>query len=68
MAVNAIFEEIGSIKKIAPIFETPAMGFEGKNFLNCVIQVESNQSAILVLETILSIETKLGRVREEKPG
>ncbi|MBT5783325.1 MAG: 2-amino-4-hydroxy-6-hydroxymethyldihydropteridine diphosphokinase [Candidatus Marinimicrobia bacterium] len=68
LAVNAIFEEIGSIKKIAPIFETPAMGFEGKNFLNCVIQVETNQSAILVLDTILSIETKLGRVREEKLG
>lgn len=68
MAVNAIFEEIGSIKKIAPIFETPAMGFEGKNFLNCVIQVETNQSATLVLDTILSIETKLGRVREEKLG
>ncbi|MEZ7992743.1 MAG: 2-amino-4-hydroxy-6-hydroxymethyldihydropteridine diphosphokinase [Flavobacteriaceae bacterium] len=68
LAVNAIFEEIGAIKKIAPIFETPAMGFEGKNFLNCVIQVESNQSAIHVLDTILSIENKLGRVREEKPG
>ncbi|MDA9341626.1 2-amino-4-hydroxy-6-hydroxymethyldihydropteridine diphosphokinase [Flavobacteriaceae bacterium] len=68
LAVNAIFKEIGSIKKIAPIFETPAMGFEGKNFLNCVIQVETNQSAILVLDTILSIETKLGRVREEKLG
>ena len=68
MAVNAIFEEIGSIKKIAPIFETPAIGFEGKNFLNCVIQVETNQSAILVLDTILSIETKLGRVRERKSG
>ena len=32
MAVNAIFEEIGSIKKIAPIFQTPAMGFEGDDF------------------------------------
>jgi 2-amino-4-hydroxy-6-hydroxymethyldihydropteridine diphosphokinase len=68
LAVNAIFEEIGSIKKIAPIFETPAMGFEGKDFLNCVIQVESNQSADHILDAILSIETKLGRVREEKVG
>lgn len=68
MAVNAIFEEIGSIKKIAPIFQTPAMGFEGDDFLNCVIQVESNQSADLVLDTILLIETKLGRVRDEKAG
>ena len=68
LAVNAIFEEIGAIKKIAPIFETPAMGFEGKDFLNCVIQVESNQSAGHILDAILSIETKLGRVREEKSG
>ena len=68
MAVNAIFEEIGAIKKIAPIFETPAMDFEGKDFLNCVIQVESNQSAGHILDAILSIETKLGRVREEKVG
>ena len=68
MAVNAIFEEIGSIKKIAPIFQTPAMGFEGDDFLNCVIQVESNQSADLVLDTIFSIETELGRVRDEKAG
>jgi 2-amino-4-hydroxy-6-hydroxymethyldihydropteridine diphosphokinase len=67
-AVNAIFEEIGSIKKIAPIFETPAMGFEGDDFLNCVIQLESNQSVDFVLDAILSIETKLGRVREEKSG
>jgi deoxyguanosine kinase len=68
LAVNAIFEEIGAIKKIAPIFETPAMGFEGDDFLNCVIQLESNQSADFVLDAILSIETKLGRVREEKSG
>ena len=68
LAVNAIFEEIGAIKKIAPIFETPAMDFEGKDFLNCVIQVESNQSAGHILDAILSIETKLGRVREEKVG
>ncbi len=68
MAVNAIFEEIGSIKKIAPIFQTPAMGFDGEDFLNCVIQVESNLSADLVLNSILSIEVKIGRVREEKEG
>ena len=68
MAVNTIFEKIGSVLKIAPIYQTPAMGFEGEDFLNCVIQVETNLSADLVLETILSIENKLGRVREEKEG
>jgi len=35
-AVDAIFEEIGSIQKISSVYRTPAMGFEGEDFLNCV--------------------------------
>ncbi|MFK5981305.1 MAG: 2-amino-4-hydroxy-6-hydroxymethyldihydropteridine diphosphokinase, partial [Flavobacteriaceae bacterium] len=35
-AVNAIFEELGSILKISPVYQTTAMGFDGDDFLNCV--------------------------------
>ncbi len=44
------------------------MGFEGDDFLNCVVLVESNYSVEKTLETILSIEKKLGRIRSEKEG
>lgn len=44
------------------------MGFDGDDFLNCVVFVESNYSAEKTLETILSIEKKLGRIRSEKEG
>ena len=44
MAVNAIFEEIGAIKKIAPIFETTAEGFEGDDFLNLIFAGETELS------------------------
>jgi 2-amino-4-hydroxy-6-hydroxymethyldihydropteridine diphosphokinase len=66
--VNSIFEELGSILKISPVYQTPAMGFEGDDFLNCVILVESNYLAEKTLKTILSIEKKLGRTRSEKEG
>ena len=44
------------------------MGFEGDDFLNCVLKVESTYSAKKILKKILSIETQMGRVRNEKEG
>lgn len=44
------------------------MGFEGDDFLNCVLKVESNYSADKILSSILSIETKMGRIRNEEGG
>lgn len=67
-AVNAIFEELGSISKISPVYKTPAMGFEGGDFLNCVLLVESNYSAKKTLKTILKIEKNLGRTRNKNEG
>ena len=67
-AVNSIFEQIGSIVKISAVYKTPAIGFEGDDFLNCVLLVQSNMSPGRVLETILKIEKKLGRARIETSG
>ncbi|MCF6306439.1 MAG: 2-amino-4-hydroxy-6-hydroxymethyldihydropteridine diphosphokinase [Flavobacteriaceae bacterium] len=67
-AVTAIFEELGSILKMSPVYQTPAMGFEGDDFLNCVVLVESIYSVEKTLKTILSIEKKLGRIRSEEEG
>jgi deoxyguanosine kinase len=68
MAVNSIFEQIGSIVKISSVYKTPAIGFDGDDFLNGVLLVRSNMSPKKVLETILEIENKLGRVRSETGG
>lgn len=64
-AVNAIFEEIGTIEKISSVYETPAMGFEGGDFLNCVVWVQSAKPPSKVMRAILSIEKKMGRVRKQ---
>lgn len=62
-AVNAIFEELGAIHKISSVYETPALGFEGDAFLNCVLWVRSLRSAKKALTIIQKIEKGMGRVR-----
>ena len=34
-AINLIFKKIGKINTISKIYNTPAIGFEGDDFLNC---------------------------------
>jgi len=56
---------VGSILKISGIYQTPAIGFEGDDFLNCVLLVQSALVPTKVLDTILGIEKKLGRERTQ---
>ncbi len=62
-AVNALFEEVGSIVKISSVYETPAMGFEGDPFLNCAVWLQTELKPSKVLKKILDIEKKIGRKR-----
>lgn len=64
-AVDAVFEEIGSIEKIASIYETEAWGFEADSFLNTVLRVNTKHKVEVVLKKILAIEKKLGRNRNQ---
>ena len=67
-AVNVLFKELGSINKISAVYETPALGFEGGDFLNCVVEVSTIMTVSKTLKTILAIEKKLGRERSEIEG
>ncbi|WP_151895284.1 2-amino-4-hydroxy-6-hydroxymethyldihydropteridine diphosphokinase [Patiriisocius marinistellae] len=60
-AVDAIFKKIGSVVKISSVYETPAIGFEGGDFLNCVLLIQSNYSTSKLHKNILEIEKKIGR-------
>ena len=64
-AVNLLFEEVGSMVKISPVYETPAMGFEGDAFLNCAIWMRSDLDPIKIMDTILRIENIMGRKRND---
>ena len=67
-AVDAVFREIGKVNAIAKVYNTPAFGFEGDDFLNTCICVESIFSAELILEKLQTIENRLGRERTQTEG
>lgn len=64
-AVNAIFEEVGAISKISSVYETPAMGFDGAPFLNCVLCLQTSLTPAKVLKIALKIERNMGRKRSK---
>ncbi|HEY0298140.1 MAG TPA: 2-amino-4-hydroxy-6-hydroxymethyldihydropteridine diphosphokinase [Arachidicoccus sp.] len=67
--INEIEMGVGSIKKKSPLYKTAAWGMENQpDFLNQVLEVETNLSAQKVLETVLNIEENLGRIRQQKYG
>ncbi len=62
-AVELIFKEIGKVNIIAKVYNTPAFGFDGADFLNTCLYAETDFSAEDLLGKLLQIETKLGRSR-----
>jgi len=68
-AINAIAEEIAPVIKRSAVYETQSWGkTDSPDYLNQVILIETELSAQIILQKILNIEWKIGRVREEKCG
>ncbi len=67
-AINAIYNEIGVIKSISKVYKTPAFGFEGEEFLNACLLIESELKPAKLLKKLLEIEKKLGRIRSKEKG
>ncbi|PRX57770.1 2-amino-4-hydroxy-6-hydroxymethyldihydropteridine diphosphokinase [Flagellimonas meridianipacifica] len=68
---KAIFEinrRGGKVVKISSIYETPAEGFEGEDFLNACLLIQTELEPLSLLETILSIERSFGRERKQSEG
>ena len=62
-AIDAIHTQVGSIHQISTLYQTPALGFEGNDFINGCLKVMTQLDAPQVLAKLLAIETTLGRVR-----
>nr|WP_299175175.1 2-amino-4-hydroxy-6-hydroxymethyldihydropteridine diphosphokinase [uncultured Allomuricauda sp.] len=68
---NALFsiqEKAGEILAVSAVYENPAVGFDGDDFLNACIAVETELVPSKLLETILQIERDFGRKRSEHDG
>ncbi len=62
-AIDKLFLEVGSILKISPVYETPAMGFEAQAFLNIAVLLHTDLESKRILKTLLAIEGEMGRER-----
>src|SRR6187551_3337199 len=68
-AILHIAYDIAPTQKISSVYETQSWGkTDEPDYLNMVVEVETELSAQTVLDKILAIERVMGRVREEKWG
>ncbi|MBZ9778732.1 2-amino-4-hydroxy-6-hydroxymethyldihydropteridine diphosphokinase [Psychroflexus sp. CAK8W] len=67
-SIDAVYNTVGDVTRVSKLYKTPSWGFEGEDFLNAVIEVQTRFSAEVTLEKLLKIELNLGRVRTSKTG
>ena len=68
-AIELLNDKIGEVVAVSSLYETAAWGkTDQPAFLNQAVGLQTNLSAIEVLELALSIEQELGRVRKDKWG
>ena len=67
-AVDAIFQKIGLVNQISKVYMTPALGFEGDDFYNACIKVETELKPKKILKELQAIESKLGRLAKKTSG
>ena len=66
-AIIYVEKEIGNVIRQSSLYATAAWGNTNQpNFLNQVIVVETNLTAMQTMQTILQIEKKMGRLRSIK--
>ncbi|MEA1784722.1 2-amino-4-hydroxy-6-hydroxymethyldihydropteridine diphosphokinase [Arenibacter sp. GZD96] len=67
-AILLMQEHLGVVQKVSPVYDSPAWGFSGDDFLNACISLETHKSPEEVLSAVLFIEKQLGRVRSLESG
>jgi len=60
LAIQALQKEFGLLT-ISPVYESEAVGFEGSNFYNLVISLESELEAPQVIKKLKALEIQQGR-------
>ena len=65
-AIELIHLRIAVIQSISSIYKTEAEGFKGDYFLNVCISIFSNDLPTDIMQTLLDIESDLGRLRNNK--
>ncbi len=67
-AIRQIHQFVGGVKRISRVYKSPAIGFEGEEFYNVCIEVNTYLKPNACLKQMLSIEKTMGRKRNKRKG
>ena len=67
-AIFRLGSSLGRVKNVSSVYEAEAWGFEGADFLNACISIDTMLDVEEVLKTILQIESSMGRERKKEEG
>ena len=60
-AVTRIQNKIGNLITLSSLYQTPSLGFDGPDFLNACIEIDTILNPLDVLDNLLDIERAMGR-------
>ena len=67
-AILEIGSRVGTVVKTSSVYENAAVGFNGEDFLNACIHIETKLSPTELLEKLQHIELRLGRKKNNEEG
>lgn len=65
-AIDSLKNNGFTVDGVAPLYVTRALWFDGQEFYNTVIRVDTDHDTYDILTTIQEIETTMGKVQQEK--
>ena len=62
-SINVIDSRLGNVLSISSVYQTVAEGFDGEDFFNCCISLNTQYEPKILLKKIIEIEVNCGRKR-----
>ena len=66
--LQLIHHQVATVVKVSKVYESPSWGFKSDPFYNIAVVVHTYDSADIILNKVLAIESQMGRVRNENSG
>lgn len=63
-AMDILREEYGELR-LSPVYQTAAVGFDGDDFLNLVVEINTSQDVYEVVNSLKAIELQMGRDKQQ---
>ncbi|MFT6934558.1 MAG: deoxyguanosine kinase [Maribacter sp.] len=62
-AVFRMNEQLGTVTRLSPIYNSPSWGFNSEDFLNACLRLETDKTPDTCLELLMQLEKSMGRER-----